>query len=282
VLAVALSLIAAMSWGAADFLGGLAARGRALVAVMLVSQAAGLVVLLAVGLPLAGSPPSFADLVPAIAGGVVAVVGLSLLYLALAIGTMSVVAPIVALSAVVPVAVSLAGGDELSLLVAAGIVLALGGAVGSAAAAGEPTAAAAANRVRSLWFAAGAAIGLGLGLVTLDAAADSSALWTAMTARTCSVGVVVLAFAFRPAPLGLRAPGIERVALVGILDAAALTLFALASNEGLLAVVSVLASLYPVVTVLLARAVLGERMRGVQIAGVAVAFVGIGLIAGGT
>lgn len=281
-LAVVLSLVAATSWGAADFLGGLATRERGLLAVLAISQVAGLVVLAIVALPLAGDPPSGADLVPAVAAGVVGVVGLGLLYLALAIGTMSIVAPVVAMSAVVPVFVSLAGGDRLSAAVAAGIVLALAGAAGAAAAADEPDAAVRARRARSLWVAAGAAVGVGLGLVLLDDAAEGGALWGALVARTCGVLTIGAAFAVRPAPLGLRDPGIGRVATIGVLDTAAITLFSFASNEGLLAVVAVLSSLYPVVTVILARVVLQERLRAIQVAGVAVAFVGIGLIASGS
>jgi drug/metabolite transporter (DMT)-like permease len=278
-LAVGLSLIASLSWGTADFLGGLAARRRALLAVMVLSQASGLVALLVFALPLAGELPSLADLVPAIAAGVVGVVALSLLYLALATGTMSVVAPIAALGAVVPVLVSLAGGDALSVGIAAGIVLALGGAAASAAAAPEPAAERGGGRARSIWLAIAAAVGLGSGLVLFDAAGDSGALWAVLVARAVAVAVVLAALAVRPAPLGLREPGIGQVALLGVLDAAALTLFTLASNEGVLAVVSVLSSLYPVVTVVLARVVLGERMRRVQVTGIAVAFVGIALIA---
>ena len=281
-LAVALSLIAALSWGSADVLGGLAARRRALLAVMVLSQASGLVALVVFTLPFAGSVPSLGELVPAMVAGVVGVLALSLLYLALAIGTMSVVAPIAALGAVVPVLVSLASGDALSVVIALGIVLALGGAAASAASAPEPAAERDGSRRRSIWLAVGAAAGLGAGLVLFDAAADSGALWAVVVARTCAVTVVLAALTVRRAPLGLREPGLGQVALVGVLDAAALALFSLASNEGLLAVVSVLASLYPVVTVILARVVLGERMRGVQIAGVAVAFVGIGLIAAGS
>lgn len=278
-LAVALSLIASAAWGSADFLGGLASRRRALLAVMVLSQTSGLVALLVFALPFAGSAPSLADLVPAILAGVVGVLGLSLLYLALATGTMSVVAPIAALGAVVPVLVSLAGGDPLSAGVAAGIVLALGGAAASAAAAPEPDAERDAGRMRSIWLAVAAAVGLGGGLVLFDAAGDTGALWAVLVGRAVAVAVVLAALTVRPAPLGLREPGIGQVVLVGLLDAAALTLFTLASNEGVLAVVSVLSSLYPVVTVILARVVLGERMRRVQVTGIAVAFVGIALIA---
>jgi drug/metabolite transporter (DMT)-like permease len=282
VLAVVLSLVAALSWGTADFLGGLATRGRALRTVMLVSQGAGLAVLVVVALPLAGDRPPIGDVAVAAAGGVAGVVALSLLYLGLAIGTMSVVAPIVALSAVVPVLFSIITGDHLGAVVALGIVLALGGAALSAAAAPEDRPERSAHRVRSLWLAVGAAAGFGVALICLDAAAGSGPLWTVLVARTAAVCAVLVTVAADPGgfELGDRS-GLPQIVVVGILDAASLTLFTLASNEGLLAVVSVLASLYPVVTVLLARMVLHERMRGVQVAGVAVAFAGIALIAGG-
>jgi drug/metabolite transporter (DMT)-like permease len=283
VLGVALALLAALSWGAADFLGGLAARGRALVSVMLISQAAGLVVLAVVAAPFVGERPSAADAGVAVIGGIAGVVALSLLYLGLAIGTMSVVAPIVALSAVVPVLVSVAGGDELTAILVAGIVLALGGAGMSAAAETPATEQRATDRTRSLWAAAGAAVGFGVAMTCLDDAADSgSALWVVIVARSAAVLVMALALVASRQKLDVQRPGLPQVVLVGVLDAASLTLFTLASNEGLLAVVSVLASLYPVVTVLLARTVLHERMRAVQVVGVALTFAGIAAVVGGT
>ena len=201
---------------------------------------------------------------------------------------MSVVAPIVALSAIVPVLVSLATGARPTVAIGAGIVLALAGA-GLTAAAADPDAgdedpaavARAGARARSLWVAVISACGFGVALVALDAAADSDPLWSVVVARTCAVVVVASLLAVRRARVDTARPGLARVGLVGVLDAASMTLYVLASNEGMLAVVSVLASLYPIVTVLLARVVLGERMRAVQVAGVAIAFGGIALIASG-
>ena len=283
-LAVALSLVAALSWGAADFLGGLAARGRALLSVMLLSQVAGLVVLAVVAAPLIGDRPPIEDVAVAAVGGVAGVVALSLLYLGLAIGTMSFVAPIVALSAVVPVLLSVDGGDSLTAILVLGIVLALGGAVLSAAASSEQESTGRVpRRAQSLWAAAGSACGFGIALVCLDdAAGGNDALWVVLVARTAAVLAVGLALLAARQRLDLQRPGLPQVIVVGVLDAASLTLFTLASNEGLLGVVSVLSSLYPVVTVLLARIVLHERMRAVQVVGVALTFLGIAAIVGGT
>jgi drug/metabolite transporter (DMT)-like permease len=204
-----------------------------------------------------------------------------MLYLALAIGTMSVVAPIVALSALVPVAVSFVTGTIPSGIVLPGIALALGGAMLVAVTPDDGTARPE-HRSRSLWIAVLSALGFGLALVALDAAAASDPLWTVTIARSCAVAVVMATLAIRPPALELGRPGLWRIVAAGVLDAAAITLFAVASNHGGLAVVSVLASLYPVVTVLLARVILEERLRALQAAGVVLALLGAAVVAAGT
>ena len=276
--AILLSLGASLSFGLADFYGGLSSRRAALVAVMAGAQVAGLIVIAAVVL-LRGEPFPGADIIPwAILTSFIGMAGLASLYRGLAVGAMSVVAPIAATAAVIPVVVGAVRGEVPTALQDAGIALALGGVLLASRAPAEGT------RRR---FAEGAGLGvmaavfIGLFLVTFDVAADKDPYWASLLLRAGSaILLITIALVRRPSfRLGGRALGL--IALVGILDMAGNTLFAVASTKGLVGVVSVLSSLYPVVTVAMARLLLGERMSGSQGFGVAAAFAGVGLIAAG-
>ena len=105
--------------------------------------------------------------------------------------------------------------------------------------------------------------------------------WALVVGRSTSVAVTGLAVAALRPPLAVPTARLPALATVGILDVSANALYGAAATKGLLSVVAVLGSLYPVVTVLLARAVLGERVRPIQDAGIAAALVGVALIAGG-
>jgi drug/metabolite transporter (DMT)-like permease len=253
----------------------------ALLAVVAVSQVtglAGVAVVVAVG---GHSMPSLSDLWPAAAGGIAGVIALAAFYRGLAIGTMSIVAPISATGAAVPVFVGLATGDRPGALVLAGILIAVIGVMfASREEAPEGSVAAAVAR-RSVLLALVAALGFGTFFVGMDASASSDVWWALLAARTasCSMLCVVVAIARPEFPREPKTLGF--LAAVGLGDLAANACFAAATNEGLLSVVSVLASLYPVVTVLLARAVLGERVRREQGVGIVAALVGVALIASG-
>jgi drug/metabolite transporter (DMT)-like permease len=279
VLAAALGFAAAVSWGFADFLGGLLTRRIALAAVLLVSQLTGLsaiAVVVAVGTP---ETPAVGDIVPALIAGASQLVGIAALYGALALGTMSVISPISASgAAILPVIVGIATGERPTSLQYAGMAAALVGAVLATRTAGEPAAGPASRRALAL--AAVAALGFGGFYVGMDAAVDGGdPYWSLLAARTTAavllVGVLV---ALRPR-LDARRVDVPALALIGILDVTANACFTLGADTGLLSVVSVLASLYPVTTVVLARAVLGERLGAVQAAGVAIALTGVALIA---
>jgi uncharacterized membrane protein len=253
----------------------------ALLGVLVVSQAAGLAgagVLVAAG----GEPaPGAEDLLPAALGGMAGVVALAALYRGMAIGTMSIVAPISATAVAVPVVVGLATGERPGTLQLAGIAVAVVGVVLASregAPAGSPAAAAAR---RSLLLALVAALGFGSFFVGMDAAADADVLWALLAARGASFTLLVAAaLTTRPA-LPARPLTLAGLALIGAMDLAANGLFAAATTEGLLSVVAVLSSVYPVVTILLARAVLRERVRRLQEAGIATALAGVAMIAAG-
>lgn len=279
-LGLVLALGSSLCWGVSDFLGGLQSRRLALLRVMLVTQAAGLVGM-ALALVIRGHPaPAFHHLLPAIGGGVAGLVALTAFYRGLAIGTMSIVAPISATGVAVPVIVGIAGGDRPAALQICGIAAA---GVGVVLASREPNTEriAAAKARASLGLALVAALGFGLFFVGLRAGARSDPWWAAFSARSASTVLLCVAAVGAPAARRGRLRDLPVLLVVGALDVGANLLFALASRHGLLSVISVLSSLYPLATVLLARAVLGERVRRIQEVGILVALTGVLLIAAG-
>jgi len=279
VVAVALGLAASVSWGLADFIGGTKSRALDLLAVLVVSQGVALV-LLAVAVAIrAEGPPGAEPLLYAAGAGAAGVAGLAALYRGLAVGAMAVVAPIAALGAGIPVVVGVATGDRPGAVQAAGILLALAG-VALAAREDAPEGGGARLAVGA-GLAAGAAVGIGLFLVGMDAAGDEDVLWALAAARLTSVvllGAAVLAT--RP-DVGAVRPHLGAVAAIGMLDLAANALFTVAATEGLVSVASVCSSLYPVVTIVLAASLLGERVRRVQGLGVVLVMLGVVGIAAG-
>jgi drug/metabolite transporter (DMT)-like permease len=278
-VAVALSLAASWCWGVADFTGGLKTKHLPVPLVLLFVEGIGLVWVLA-AIAASGEPlPSGRAVAASLVAGAAGVIALGSLYRALALGTMSVVAPISATGVVLPVAVGVATGDALSMLVSAGLVITLAGVLLASREQHESADAAAAGRL-SLVLALLAALGFGSYFVLSDVAADESILWLLALARLVVVpglGALVL-LARAPRPIASDA---LPLVLAGTLDVAATGLYALAATKGAISIVSVVGSLYPITTVLLARVVLHERLRPVQAAGVAAAFTGVALIVAG-
>jgi drug/metabolite transporter (DMT)-like permease len=281
VLGLALALSSSLCWGVADFIGGLQSRRLPALRVVLLTQTVGLcAVVVALAVRGAG-PPGFVRLLPAVGGGVAGVAGLSAFYRALAIGTMSIVAPIAATGVAVPVIVGIAGGDRPAAPQIAGIVAAtVGVMLASREAEPEGSAARAVTRT-TVGLALVAALGFGTFFVGLRAAARADVLWSLFAARGAGVAALVGAtLALAPGGRVGRA-SLYAVTVVGLLDVGANGLFALATRHGLLSIVSVAGSLYPLATVVLARLVLGERIRRVQEVGVVAALAGVALIAAG-
>ena len=278
-LAVALGLAASLSWGLADFIGGAKSRSLDLLAVLVVSQAVALVILVVAVGAWGDDLPGADSLLYAVGAGAAGVAGLAALYRGLAVGAMAVVAPIAALGAGIPVVVGVATGDRPSALQVAGILLALAGV--SLAAREEAPEEGGARLAVGVGLAAAAALGIGIFLVGMDAAGDEDVLWALTTARLTSVALLCVAVvATRPDLRGTR-PHLAAVAVIGVLDLGANALFALASTKGLVSVASVCSSLYPVVTIVLAATLLGERVRPSQTAGIALVMLGVVAIAAG-
>jgi drug/metabolite transporter (DMT)-like permease len=279
-MALILALTAAASWGLADFLAGLASRRIAVPLVLLLVEGGGLVVIAVI--TLAAGEPFFTDtrdVAYALLGGLSGVVGLGCFYRALAIGTMSVVAPISAAGVTLPVIVGVASGNRPSAVSAVGLAVIVAGVMMVSREEHDTAQEAAAGRTAVL-LALLSAVGLG-GFVTLtDSPADASVLWTLVLSRSAALpfvaGVILMR---RPAlPSGRLALG---VAAVGTIDLLATSLIAIANTKGDLSIVAVLGGMYPVVTVLLAAAVLRERLRPPQLAGVVLALGGIAAVAAG-
>ena len=278
--ALALALTASALWGLADFLGGLYSRRMSAILVLLVSQATGLAGAIALALALGAGAPDARVLAGGALAGVGTAVGLAAFYRALAVGTMSIVAPITATGAAIPVLVGFVLGEVPSALQGAGMAIAVVGVVMASRAADQPGKSGGAGD-RGVGLALLAALGIGLGLVGLDAAAESGVLWAVIVTRTVAGSALVLAVLATRTAMRIGARDLPALALIGALDAGAVGMLALATTTGLLGVVSVLGSLYPVSTVVLAQLVLRERLSAVQAIGVAAALAGVLLIAAG-
>jgi drug/metabolite transporter (DMT)-like permease len=276
-VAVVLALASAVVYGAADFLGGLASRRTSVFGVVAMSQVVGLVALLAL-LPWLGGPVGVADLAWGGAAGLAGAAGLVVFFRALAGGVMSVIAPVTAVTAAaVPVLVGLLAGNRIGGWAAAGIALALTAVVLVSAEGGLRALRAA--RPASLTPALVAGAAFGLFFVLLDRTSQTSGLTPLVAARMASVALVVLVATAGRQSLRVTRPALPLVALSGVGDMSANGLFLLATQqEGQLAITGVLASLYPVSTVLLAQVLLRERLVGAQVAGLAAAVVAVVLI----
>jgi len=276
-VAVILALTSAVVYGAADFLGGLASRRTSAFGVVAMSQVVGLAALLAL-LPWLGGSVDGADLAWGAAAGLAGAAGLVLFFRTLARGVMSVIAPVTAVTAAaVPVLVGLLGGDRIGVGAALGIALALVAVVLVSAEGGLSALRAA--RATSLAPALAAGTAFGLFFVMLDRTSEEAGLTTLVAARLASLALaVVLALVTRQS-LRVNRASLPLVAVSGVGDMTANALFLLATQaDGQLAITGVLASLYPVSTVVLAQLLLRERLAGAQVAGLGTAAAAVVLI----
>jgi len=278
-LGIALALASSVAWGVSDFLGGLQARRISALTVLLVSQPVGLVLALAVALLFGGDHLSTNHAAIAFGAGAAVVLALAAFYRAMALGSVSVVATIGALGLLVPVIAGLIQGDRPAPVQMVG---AAGGIVGVALVTREPDPEWRAATRTSVGLAALAALGFGTFLLALDATSGAQPAWTIVAARAGGVATLAVAASLVRPSLAIGRSIIPVLLVIGCFDVLANSLFALATNHGLLSLVAVAGSLYSAVTVLLARFVLGERLAPIQLAGLASALVGVALIAAGS
>jgi drug/metabolite transporter (DMT)-like permease len=276
-LAILLALGCAVVYGASDFLGGLASRKTSVFGVVALSQIIGLAALLAL-LPWLGGPVDAADLWWGAASGLAGAAGLVIFFRTLARGVMSVIAPVTAVTAAaVPVLVGLLDGNRIGVSAAVGIALALCAVVLVSAEGG--LAALRAARPTSVVPALLAGSAFGLFFVLLDRTSSDAGLTPLVASRLASVVLVVLIAVVGRQSLRVPRTALPLVLASGVGDMTANALFLLATQQDeQLAIVGVLAALYPVSTVVLAQVVLGERLVRAQLAGLGAAVAAVVLI----
>jgi uncharacterized membrane protein len=268
-----LAVLSSIAYGSADFLGGLATkRGAPLFAVVVFSQLTGLILVL-VALPFL--PPSSVtaiDIAWGAAAGLAGGIGVALLYRALSIGVMSVVAPVTAVcAAIVPLAVGVALGERPAMRAIVGVILAIASIV-LVSQSGEKRA------TTGVATAIASGIVIGFFLVFLARSGPSAGLWPLIPARVVSVGFFAVSGLMTRKKIAPERAFLPIVIGGGALDMLANVLYVLAVRRGLLSIIATLTSLYPASTILLARIVLRERLRAVQQIGVLCAALAIVLI----
>jgi uncharacterized membrane protein len=278
-----LALGAAAFYGAADFLGGIATRRATTIATVLTTQGAGLMMLLACSPLMLDQVMSRRDVLFGMLAGLTGSIGVALLYKALAIGPMSVVAPVTAVCAViVPLVVGLVQGESIAAAAGIGVAVAIAaiGLLGMSPAPADAPQQPPADLTKGLRVALGSGIAIGGFLVSLGETSSAAGLWPLAVSRAVSIALfTALALSTRQPMLVPRAALAPAIACGG-LDMVANALYLVAVREGQLSRVATLASLYPASTVLLARMVLGERLGPWQQVGVASAVAAVALIVG--
>ncbi len=284
-MVILLGLAAAVLYGSGDFLGGMATRRAHVLPVLMVADAAGMVVALAAA-AISPATVSLAGLAWGISAGLIGGLGLIIFYIGLATGPMSVVAPVSGLvSTVLPVAVALAGGERPTAMVYAGALLCLvaivlassAGATGAVPRPGRP------GPGRAIVYGMASGAAFGLFFLLIRNAGRSGELWPVAAGRIGELAIVLIAAAvLRRGVLPRGTSGrllLLAAAGAGVIDVVANISYVAATRKGMFGLAVVLASLYPGITVLLARVVLGERLRWLQRAGLVLAAIGILLVA---
>ena len=271
-----LALCSSLLWGTSDFVAGLKSKTLPPAAVVGWSQMVGFLTLCVV-VVIMGNPLTASGWQGwAVASGVAGAVALAAFYAALSTGTMSVVAPVAALGAALPVLLGVATGESPSPVAWVGMGVALLGTVlasGPEVRSGLP--------IRPVLLAGVAAVGFGTVLFCMDRGARASLVSTLWGMRLTSLVIFAGVAAVRRSTGGVGRRDWPTLVFVGLADLGANALFVAASTQGLVSVAAVLGSLYPVVTILLARAILAERLRLVQNVGVVLAMAGVVAIATG-
>jgi drug/metabolite transporter (DMT)-like permease len=276
VTAIVLALAASVSWGVGDFLGGVSSRRLRTLTVLAFAEVAGFVAIAAYVAAARDPFPGGESVLAAVGAGLAGALGLGALYRGMAVGAIGVVAPVSAASAALPVVVGLARGERPGAVQLVGVVLVLAGV----ALVSRERGPAGARLAAGVGLALVAALGFGLYFVLIDAASGDGAAWAVCISRgTATVGAFAVAVAL--GALRARREDLPVLAVIGVFDVSANALLAVALNEGFVSLVSVLSSLYPVITILLARIALRERVAPPQAAGIGGALAGVALISAG-
>jgi drug/metabolite transporter (DMT)-like permease len=280
--AIAFGLLSSALWGLADYLGGVKSRTFAVPVVLAMMSLSSLAVMLAFVALRGEGPPPTENVLAALGAGLFGIAALAAFYRGLAIGTMSIVAPIASTGVALPVIVGLIGGDRPSLVRSAGLALAVVGIVLASREDDEGTADPRLQR-RSIGLAIVAGLGFGSYFVLAEIGSSGDVGWALLLSRMSAFPIIATIAIVVLRRGGVRPSGRLWAALagIGLLDLGANAAYNYATTIGELSTVAVASSLYPVTTVMLAALLLGERVRGVQRVGVIVALVGVAAIAAG-
>jgi drug/metabolite transporter (DMT)-like permease len=264
-------------WGAADYAGGLLTRTREVFSVVLISQVAGLVAIACVVAGRGVGWPGTEAMLPAALAGVLGAVTIVVFYLALSYGPVSIVAPVMASSAGIPVVYGLVTGERPSALQIAGLVVTLTGVILVSLTTGDGHA----RGRRGIGFGILAAVLLGVLLVIFARAADADAYWAPLVLRAASIATTVAIVLVRGVRIRVERRVLPVIAAVGTLDMLANLAYGVSTTLQLLAITAVLSSLFPFVTVVLAHVHLGERVTRVQRGGSVLMMLGVLAVAAG-
>jgi drug/metabolite transporter (DMT)-like permease len=276
-LGVLLALSSSLMWGLADYLGGLQTRSRQVLSVVLVSQVSGLVTIAAVVGARGVGWPGAEAMLPAGVAGVMGALCIVTFYLALSYGPVSIVAPVLASSASIPVVYGLVRGERPSLVQLAGLAATLAGVMlvswtdGGGHARGR----------RGIGFGVMAALLLGTLLVFFSRASAVDPYWAPFVLRAVSMSTIGAFIVVRGFVPRVDRRGLVVIASIGVLDVLANLAYSVSTTLQLLSITAVLSSLFPVVTVALARIHLGERVTRVQGAGSVLTMMGVLMVAAG-
>ena len=276
-LGVLLALSSSLMWGFADYIGGLQTRSRQVLSVVLISQVAGLVVIVAVVAVRGVGWPGAQAMLPAAVAGVMGALCIVTFYLALSYGPMSIVAPVLASSASIPVVYGLVRGERPSSPQLVGLVATLAGVILVSWTDGDGHA----RGRRGIGFGVMAAVLLGTLLVLFSRASAVDPYWAPLVLRVVSMSTVGAFILVRGIVPRVDRRALIVIASIGVLDVLANLAYSVSTTLQLLSITAVLSSLFPVVTVALARIHLGERVTRVQGAGSVLTMLGVLLVAAG-
>lgn len=274
-MAIVLALMGSVMWGIADFVGGFTSKKVHVAVVVAISQSFGLLTITIYGL-LSGWDWDNDAWGWAVFASVSGFAGLMMFYQALSIGRMGIVSPIAALGALIPLAAGLISGDQPSVTQYLGIIVAI---IGIVFASGPEISGGA--DPKPVFLAVGAAIGFGTCFWAMAEGSQYSVLTTMLAMRIVTVTLGLIAVSLTIRTLSVDAQSWRLLAVVGVFDVMANVAFGIATTSGMLSLVGVLGSLYPVATVLLARFILKEKLLPIQYVGVAAALLGVVAIGAG-
>jgi drug/metabolite transporter (DMT)-like permease len=276
-MAILLSLLSSLMWGASDFAGGLVSKRKPALVVVGWSATFGMLLATVAVLASGGWHGPYGWAPWGMAAGASGSLGLICYYIALSTGTMGVVAPVTSLGTVVPVVVGIVSGESPSSVTLGGIVVAIIGIVLTSG----PEFSGAVGSARPVAVAVLAGFFFGGFFVFANNGADDSPILTLWAMRVTASAAFILAAVLWRTTGDLQPRDYLWIFGISAADLGANVFYVIASTKGYVSITSVLSSLFPVVTVLLARVVLSERLRRIQIAGVAVTMLGVAMISAG-